>query len=95
MTPYQHHVYRSSYSISVVEEILLDIVDRYIDRYTVTDLMKCAEEMKVASPATLHTAISNLNRAGYIDLMIDKKDRRVRNIKITRSGKSYLKGLSK
>lgn len=95
MTPFKHHAHRWVKAMSVTEEILLDMINISTHKYRVVELIKVAEGYQVASHATLHSAIMKLKRIDFIELEVDRKDARVRNVKITRAGKNYLKGYQK
>lgn len=90
MNPYNAHLKRQSFGLTLEAELMADLV-RIYKRITVMDLLDIARVAEVASHATLHKAIKDAEDLGLIDMEQSKKDKRVRYCKLTVAGKQYFR----
>ena len=94
MKPYDAHIKRTKHKLSVEAEIVLDIIHRAEQEqgmhYTVSQVMVTAIDARVASPATVHKAIKDIEELGFTRLKTDKTDKRIKFCIMTSDGKKYL-----
>ena len=50
---------------------------------------------QIASPATIHKHLSRLRKSGYVDVVINKTDKRTKPLVLTPLGHQYIDALSK
>lgn len=77
MNPIKQHQLRIEKELSVVAEILMDIVVKNPVNLTTLKLMDLGIDFKIGSPATLHAAIKLLRKKGYFLSKRDQRDGRV------------------
>lgn len=91
-TAFEQHLLRKEKGLSVTAEVLLDLVTSIPHQFTTVELMKFAQNHDVASPATLHAAITSLKDKKYISATRSKKDKRIVFLKPTKKGMEYYDG---
>jgi DNA-binding PadR family transcriptional regulator len=88
MRPIAWLLKRQKHGISIYSELILDKLT-FIEQH-ITDLLDWSERYQVASLATTHRAIHDLEKIGFITIKQSKQDKRVKIARITIKGRRYL-----
>jgi len=82
-------------ALSPLSQKILD----QIALYAMSDKPLTVREMldfdQIASPATIHKHLSRLRKSGYVDVVINKTDKRTKPLVLTPLGHQYIDALSK
>lgn len=93
MNGYKYYLLKKFNDVGPYEDFIIGLIDDYEFDVKVSDLIRIANVMQVASLGTIHNAMQSAIDKGFIELKTDKQDRRIKVLKHTAKGRSYLKEL--